>query len=174
MILDGYWKNELIKLIKQLKKWQNRSRLFHDYSEHQVSKAVLYSAVIIRKIFEDEKGIEKDIKHSQFMMPEFKILKYKLEVVESPFSGDKDFVIHRIIPENYDSSKAKTQLIALNDICNQIIHCYVWSVYYSSIADDKIRGVIFASDYAKETKSYALSLEEWIKAVEYCIENGNI
>lgn len=174
MILDGYWKKELQCAIRTIKIWQRLSGLLRDYAQHQVSKAILYSAVIIRKMFEYEKGEELSIKKNNWPMLPLELLKYEIEVTEYPFSGDKDFIIERIIPENYNSSKAEMQKEALNTMCNQIIHSYIWSIYYSSSDLYRIAGVIFASDRAKEEKAYALRNEEWIKAIEYCLVNGNI
>ena len=105
MILDGYWKRELLRNKRSLKLWLKLSNVFHFYAQHQVNKAILYSAVIIRKMFEDEKGAETEIKKTSMSMPPFKILKYKVTVTVYPFSGDKDFVVERVIPENYDYKK---------------------------------------------------------------------
>ena len=173
MILDGYWKRELLRNKRSLKLWLRLSHVFYFYAQHQVNKAILYSAVIIRKMFEDEKGAETEIKKTSMPMPPFKILKYKVNVTVYPFSGDKDFVVERVIPENYDYKKAVTEEIELNKLCNQIIHSFVWSVAYSE-GLNKIHSVLFASDKAKAEVMYLLKPDEFIKAIDFCIENGNI
>lgn len=171
MILDGYWKIELLRNKLSLKIWYKLGNVFNKLAEHQINKAILYSAVIMRKMFEDEKGAENEIKKTSMSMPPFNILKYKVNVTVYPFSGDKDFIVERVIPENYDYKKAVTKEIGLNKLCNQIIHSYVWSVVHSQ---NKIYGVMFASDKYKTDGAYLLVIEDFIRAIEFFIEEGTI
>lgn len=173
MILDGYWKKELERNIRSLETWLKLSCAFSDYAKHQVNKAILYSAIIMRKMFEDEKGAETANKKTDMPMPPLQLLKYKVKVTVYPFSGDKSFVTERVIPENYDCKSAVTEEIKLNTLCNQIIHSFVWTVAYEQ-KKRKITGVLFASDNAKDNVLYLLKPQEFIKAIRFCIENGNI
>lgn len=173
MILDGYWKKELKHNIHILKLWMKLSKAFHDYAKHQINKSVLYSAVIIRKMFEDEKDAELELKKTTLPMPPLKLLKYKVKVRVYPFFGDERFIVERVIPENYDYKNAAIKDIELNKLCNQIIHSFVWSLAYDQDLK-KIKSVLFASDKAKEDVLYLLELKEFIKAIDFCIENGNI
>jgi hypothetical protein len=192
MILDGYWKKELKRNLRNLKLWINLSKaysVYSKYSEHQVNKSILYSAIIIRKMFEDEKHAEPILKemkalelekHTEFV-PKIahcdsgllKIIKYKVSVTIYPFSGDEDFIIERVIPDNYDYKNKAQEKIELNKLCNQIIHSFVWSVAYEQ-KSKKIHGVLFASDKEKAKVMYLLEPKEWIKAIRFCIKNGNI
>ncbi len=174
MLLDGYWKKELKHNIKILKFGIKLSGKFTQYAEHQINKSILYSAIIIRKMFEDEKGAETYIsKKKSIPMPPLKLLKYKVKVTAYPFSGNKDFIINRVIPNNYNHENAIEEQIELNKLCNQIIHSYLWSVVYER-ETFKICEVLFASDKAKSDVLYSLNLKEFIKAVEFCVENGTI
>ena len=173
MILDGYWKRELAHNKRSLKFWLKVGSVFDKYAEHQVNKAILYSAVIIRKMFEDEKGAETVLKNGNLPMPPLQLLKYKVKITAYPFSGDKDLIIERVIPDNYDYSKVYSEEVELNKVCNQIIHSFVWSIAYKQDAK-KIHGVLFASDKSKTEVMYLLMPEDFIKAIDFCIEYGNI
>ena len=78
-----------------------------------------------------------------------------------------------LFPRITITKKAVTEEIELNKLCNQIIHSFVWSVAYSE-GLNKIRSVLFASDKAKAEVMYLLKPDEFIKAIDFCIENGNI
>lgn len=173
MILDGYWKKELQRNIKSIKLWLKLSKVFTQYAEHQINQNILYSAIVMRKMFEDEKHYEKLCMKHRHPLPPFKLLKYEVEVKNCPFCGDKDFIIEQLIPENYDFKQSKTEKIELNFLCNQIIHSFVWSVvYYQNTR--KIYGFAVASDRESNKNIYLFEIKEFIKAVEFCVENGNI
>lgn len=173
MIFDGYWKKELIQNAKKLCFWYKCLKIYPSYAEHQINKMVLYSAVIMRKLFEDEKHAETTIKKADMPMPPLKLLEYKVKVSVYPFLGDEEFIIENVIPEIYDCKNAIIEEIELNKLCNQIIHSYVWSVSYSK-QSKKLNGLLFASDKAKAKELYLLELNEFIKAINFCVENGNI
>ena len=173
MILDGYWKKELERNIRSLETWLKLSCAFSDYAKHQVNKAILYSAIIMRKMFEDEKGAEIALKKADMPMPPLQLLKYKVKVTVYPFVGDKSFIAERVIPDNYDCNNVVEKEIELNTLCNQIIHSFVWTVAHEQ-KKHKISGVLFASDKVKDNVLYLLKPQEFIKAIRFCIENGNI
>ena len=50
MILDGYWKRDLYQIRTGLIFWSRMG--FGGFAEHQISRGLLYSAAIIRKIAE--------------------------------------------------------------------------------------------------------------------------
>lgn len=173
MILDGYWKKELKHNARLLAFWIKVSDKVGIYAEHKVNKYILYSAVIIRKMFEDEKGAETVFKKLNVHMPALELIKYKVKVTTYPFSGNKNFIIERAIPENYNQEEAVDEEIPLNTLCNQIIHSFVWSVVHEQNSL-KICEVLFASDKEKANVLYALNPEDFIKAINFCIEKGTI
>ncbi len=173
MIVDRFWKYELRYFIRMIKIWKRLAGIFTEYAEHQVNKAILYSAVILRKMFEDEKNAETEIKRTSLPMPQLQLLKCKVKVTVYPFSGDKNFIIERFIPDNYDYKNITVEELDMNKICNQILHSYVWSICYIHHTY-QIYGVIFSSDRAKDNNAYLLHTEDWIKAINFCIRNGNM
>jgi len=58
MIFDGRLKWELKKLSWSISVWR-RCPSFSDFAEHQLNRAILYSATILRKIIEDETEAEE-------------------------------------------------------------------------------------------------------------------
>ena len=173
MLQDGCWKKELKHNARLLAFWIKVSDKVGIYAEHKVNKYILYSAVIIRKMFEDEKGAETAFKKFNMHMPALELIKYKVKVTTYPFSGDENFIIERAIPENYNQEEAIDEEIPLNTLCNQIIHSFVWSVVHEQNSL-KVCEVLFASDKEKTNILYALKPEDFIKAINFCIEKGTI
>ena len=169
MILDGYWKKELKHNIRHIKMWIKLSRIFGGFAEHQINKYTLYSAIVIRKMHEDETHGKKEIKKAKRPMPPFKLLEHKVNVTVYPFSGDKEFIVERVVPDNYDYNNIVEKEIELNTLCNQIIHSFVWETAREQ-ETNKFLGLLFASDMAKETVLYLLEPQEFINAIEFCID----
>ena len=83
--MDGYWKLELKKSIDALRFWRKVAGVIHtDFTDHQVNRQILYYAVIVRKIIEDEKWAKKDLKDSTLPMPPFVILHSEINMIEYP------------------------------------------------------------------------------------------
>lgn len=174
MILDGYWKRELFRNKLSLKLWLKLSAIgFRNYADHKVNKAILYSAVIMRKMFEDEKTAETQVKNSNAMMPPLRLLKYKVKVNVYPFTGDKNLISEYPWPDDYDFKNAVTEEIELNKLCNQILHAYSWAVVRRK-GSKRISSVMFSSDRTKTELLYRLDPREFIKAIDYFVEHGHI
>lgn len=173
MILDGYWKNELKKLIKELRFWQKFSNWHADFFEHKINRVLLLSAVVVRKIVEDEENAQKEIKKLDMPMPLFKILKATINVLKYPFVGEKDFVAHKICVEDYDSPDYKKEDVSLKNCCNWMIHSYVWNLMYDKVPG-KVVGFAVASDFDKVKCLYLVRLDDWIKSLEFCFDHSNI
>lgn len=173
MILDGYWKKELKNLIKELRFWQKLSNWKLDYVEHKINRVLLLSAIIVRKIIEDEEIAKKEIEKLDMRMPSFKILNTTIRVLNYPFVGDKDFVAHKICVEDYDLPNDKKKEVRLKDCCNWMIHAYIWDLLYER-KPDKAVGFGVASDRNKTKELYLVRLDDWAKKLEFCIENSNI
>lgn len=128
----------------------------------------------MRKMFEDEKEVDTIYNRGEIThRPALKILDCKALVKEYPFTGDKSFIIDRPVPENYEGGEIKIVELKLNELCNQILHSFIWAVVYSSDLSEAC-GLMFASNNYKDKKLYVLDLDEWIKVLEYCIENNTL
>ncbi len=173
MILDGYWKKELKQIKRSLLFWSNAGkRVLSDYSEHKINRAYLYSAAIIRKISEDEKEAEVELSKTSLPLPALEILKIKVKVFRyKHVDQDKFFVNSRVILSDYDTKNAIEGEISLFEVCNQVIHSYVWGVVYSG---KPIYGVLLASDWKKEKEVLLLPVNEWIKVIDEVVKKATI
>ena len=172
MILDGYWKTELQRYTQKLRFWSSLCRWTGSFAEHQVNKYILYSAAIIRKLIEDETDAKKEFQKSECGMPELALLHYDLPVTEYPFDGDKGFIFHKVIANNY-SAGSRSTVVEAKTICNSIIHSYVWNLAYSE-GKKGTQGFLTASDLEKDKKLYFVRISDWIDYINYCKKNCNI
>ena len=177
MIFDGYWKDELKHNVKMMKLWQKLSVHHTTYAEHQINKYILYSAIVIRKMIEEEKEAKTDFekireKHKAIESPDFHLLKYDIPCMQWNFKGDKDFILHRVIIDNY-KEKGKEINLSHDKIYNAIVHSYIWGLTYSGEANKRrISGFLVSSDRFKEKILYYVELKDWIDYVNYCIEKS--
>ncbi len=178
MIFDGYWKKELRMYAKQIKRWQKLSSsqlLNRKYVEHQLNKYILYSAIVIRKMIEEEKDAEKMSEkfiktNPNAPKPLLELLHYDIPVMRFAFNGDKDFILHKVIPDYYKGKGEKTKIDA-NRAGNSIIHSYIWNLGYADNQKrSRVEGFLVASDYDKEQFLYCISLSDWANYVLYCAE----
>ena len=176
MILDGYWKRDLIKFRRQLRYWSRRGGyIMHDYSEHRINRAFLFSAAIIRKIVEDEADAQAIMKKDDLPIAPFRILHYAVPMrIYKHVDEEKFFLVSKLILSDYDVEHSETVDMPLKEACNQIIHSYVWSAIHSGKNGDKIYGAMFASDRAKEKCAYLLKIDDWINTLDFVAENCNI
>ena len=173
MILDGYWKKELKQIRRSLLIWSKIGRaLTGELSEHKINKDYLYSAAIIRKIFEDEKDAEAELKEIGAQLPALEIIKIQVPVKRyMHVADDKFFANSRVFLEDYDTKNAIDDTISLYTACAQIIHSYAWGVIYSG---KRIYGVLLASDREKEKDILLLSVKDWVTVIEEVVEKTTI
>ena len=184
MLLDGYWKRDLIRIKRQLKFWSRRSGyILHEYIEHRINRCLLFSTAIIRKIIEDEKDGENLYKEwldslkeegvdTKPEKPEFLSLQYSVSITKyQHVDEEKIFINSKLILSDYDTEHGEQIELPLSQVCNQLIHSYVWGIVHSG---KRIYGVMTASDKFKEKEVYLLKIEDWITALDFVIENCNI
>lgn len=170
MIVDGYWKLDLQQINYSLVFWSKMG--FGDFAEHQISRNLLYSAAIIRKIAEDEKEAEYAAGSNQMTMPPLPIIKMSVPVKRYRHTDpDKFFVNSKVFLDDYDLQHAETDKLSLFHACNQIIHSYAWAVVHQG---RRIHGVLFASDREKEKDILYLTLEDWTSTIKTVIDTSVI
>lgn len=169
MVFDGKWKWELKKLSWAISFWK-RTSAYSEYSKHQLNRAILYSAVIIRKAIEEETGLEKLAKDEKITLPGKNIKDFTISAIKFPYIGDEGWTFRgKVCVSSYDNGKNIT--LKPKELCNWIIHSYVWGV----VGSDKQKGFIgfmVASDFDKEKLMYFVSFDEWQKLLDMAIENG--
>ena len=172
MIFDGYWILELHRYTFQLRFWSSLCKWTVSFAEHQVNKYLLYSAAIIRKLIEDETDAKKEFQNSEHGMPELALLHYDLPATEYPFDGDVNYVLHKVVTDNYNA-RSQAVTVEAKTICNSIIHSYVWNLAYSE-GKRGAAGFLTASDREKDKKLYFVTISDWIGYINYCKEKCNV
>ena len=174
MLLDGYWKKDLRRICRSLSFWsKNRSSFLRKFAEHRVNRGLLYSAVIIRKIMEDEKDAEKIIEKTKLPMPSLPVKDIEVPVIQyNHIDDEKIFLVSSVILEDYDLKHYVKKEVELWWICNQIIHSYAWAVVHKDFKS--IGGVLLASDKFREEGICYLTVCDWIAAVRSVIEKAHI
>lgn len=172
MITDGYWRLELFHNKQKIIFWSLiDNTIMSEHNEHRVSREILYSAVAIRKVIDDDKEFATEATKINTEKLPLEVMNLKVPIKRIPFNGDKDFILHKFITDNYDYSKTEKIEMDINYICNQIIHSYVWSVVYSN---KKLFGVLFASDTKKDKEIYLLKIEDWLEVLQFCVEKATV
>ena len=129
-----------------------------------MDRDLLYSAIILRKLVEDDAIAKKEInsirkEYPNFPMPLLKSLNVTVPVLSFEYVGEES-IIQRVCTDDYKNAKKEEKNI--KDICNWIIHSYVWRVTLGA------SGFIVASDYDKSKTAYFVDLDDYIKALKDC------
>ncbi len=170
MLLDGYWKKELNAISKRLN-WLSKHPYFFNQSciEHKINKELIYSTIIMRKIWEDDKIFVERIKKISSKKIDTEILNYQVPIAKyNHIDDEKLFSYGMFLICDYDAKNCEFIHLPLNQVCNQIIHSYVWSIIHNS-AKKQIYGAIFASDNYKETGAYLLKIDDWIETINFVV-----
>ena len=84
----------------------------------------------------------------RYGIPELALLHYELPATEYPFDGDKDFILHKVVTDNYNAG-SRNVTVEAKIICNSIIHSYVRNLAYSE-GKRGTAGFLTASDREKK------------------------
>ena len=170
MVFDGRWKHELKKIFWEMVIWQ-KIPFYSDFVEHRLNRAVLYSATILRKIIEDEAEIEMDAKKTGISFKKSKIVHATLTAIKCPYVGKEGWTIRGKV---FASDYGKGQEVSLNikDVCNWLLHSYVWGLAYESDLR-ACAGYYVASDFDKEKFIHYISFDEWCALLKFVIQNIN-
>lgn len=159
MIADGYWNLELFYRRLSILFWCFINRLFWSkHNEHRVSREILFSAVILRKIIEDEKEIRALSRKNKMKEPRLETLKAKVPVWRLPYKGEDEPIGYRFVSSDYNYDEADNRTYDLDFVCNKIIHSSIWSVVYENRS---INGIAFLSDREKQKESYYICIKDW-------------
>lgn len=169
MIFDGRWKWELKKLSWVISVWKNASAC-NKYAEHQLNRAILYSATILRKAIEDETEAENIVNEHKLPPIKRNIMHVTVSAIKYPYTDDEGWAFRgKILPSSYGKGQAAS--LKVKDVCNWLLHSYVWGV--AGYPKQKgYAGFLVASDYDKEKFVHYVSFDEWQKVISIAIENG--
>ena len=172
------WKKELNQAQRQLKFWAGMcgNSVIRTYAEHRVCKVILYLAVMLRKVCEDYDDTLKIIIRSygdeskaqeelSGYTLDWQVSQKEIVVLECPFLGDESFIRHHAIADYYGKGEFKGYPIW--QICNQIIHSYIWTMTYKT---GKLYGLAVSSDRYTTESLYIIPIEEMLKFLNYSKE----
>lgn len=169
MIFDGRWKWELQKLSWSILVW-SKLPTFHDFAKHRLNRAILYSAIILRKLIEDEREAEDIAEKTGWSLPEQVILHTVLSAIKFPYVEKDDWTIRgKFGASNYGAGEIVS--LTAREVCNQLIHSYVWSIAHQT-DNNGFAGFLVASDTTKKKHLYLISFDEWQNVLTTALKNG--
>lgn len=151
MIESCYWKEDILKYARQLRKNDKPKR----WSEKQAvlfEKELMIAFFCVRKLFEAHKVSSLS-------------RKYKAEVYTTPRTKKKiNLVNTHDIDDLYDFDREKETKKSILFIVNQFIHSFTIVPYRTP--PEPWQGVVVCSDYESDNAIYRLRIEEIIKIFE--------
>ena len=158
MVLNKQWQADLRKLHRNILFWKNHI-LLNEYAKHNLTRSVLYSAVIIRKLIDNNNEINLKVPSS-------------LNCTRYPYVGDFELMVPgKIWCEDYD--KGENAIIEVKDVCNQIIHSYLWDIAHL-YTSKKFYGFFVASDFNREKFINLISFDEWASMLKSIVNSDII
>lgn len=166
MIFDGLWKWELQKHYLEIFFW-HKIPIRSDFVKHRITRAVLYSSLVIRKVIEDELEAKKELINDCINEFSYPVSSALLKIIEYPYTNQNGFLVRgKLFTDNYGQGKVGE--IDSKKICNSLIHSYIWEVIgYSD--ENYYSGFLVSSDYFKEKYIYYVSFEEWNQLLKTAI-----
>jgi hypothetical protein len=142
-----YWKKDILNYSKRLKKRKEQRKWF-DESFANTEKDIMLSAFMIRKLFDSDK-IDKRIENKE------------IQVVIFKSNGKKINKLKTIFQERYfELEKPNQSKLKLREICNQIIHSYIFSLITNE--EQKLKSFWVASDYNKFKHLIEISIDNYV------------
>lgn len=169
MIFDGRWKSELKQLSYAISIWRKMT-VFGGLAEHRLNRAVLYSATILRKIIENEAEAEAIAKKEGIALPKQTTVHSALEAIKYPYTGEEGWTIRSKLCAS-DYGKGQTVCIKVKDVCNWLLHSYLWGVARNEDRKN-FAGFLVASDFDKEKFVHFISFEEWNALLKVVMKNS--
>lgn len=176
MIFDGRWKWELQKLSWAISVWR-RLPAFSSFAEHQLNRAILYSATILRKVIEDEaeaetvaQEVELRMLKENFRMPDFELLHATLSAIKFPHQKEQNETIRgKLYVSDYNNGQSV--VLRVKNVCNWLIHSCVWSLA-QTVAGSGYSGFLVSSDFDREKHIHFVSFSEWQRLIKLSIAHG--
>lgn len=135
------WKNHLSKTAKQISRWQAQKR-WTEASLFRVEKEVFFGFYAIRKLLESKTKISFEARDTQTSV---RVYKAKAK--------SADLMNWHKLEEIYDFSEGTQKPISLNDLCNSIIHSYVFVAH----VEQGLNSILFNTE--RERNSWLLELD---------------
>lgn len=169
MIFDGRWKWELQKLSWSISVWR-RLPVFHGFAEHQLNRAILYSATILRKLIEDETEAEEIASAVGISLPKQETTHAILTATKYPYTAEEGWTVRSIFRTG-DYGPGNTVSLKSKAVCNWLIHSCIWSLVQTP-KGKCYSGFLVASDFDREKHIHFVSFDEWQRLIKLSITHG--
>lgn len=140
-----YWKNGLIGSANKLIEWQNKK--LTERSFFNIEKEIMVGFYSIRKLIEAKK-ISTYLENKDISVMEYKALR---AVTRLNWSN---------VDRNYDFENKKEVKVNILQLCNYIIHSYVYII--ATNAEGGLNGLLFNSDKIRNEKIFYVDIDQII------------
>lgn len=161
MIADGYpWKQDLKIQKDLLLKYNNPEEFDVDDEEFYVNveKSIFYSAFIIRKLIDSYERLSDDACRYSIRVREIKPLK---PINRKCFWSEAD---------SHDWGNERSTVRDAKYICNSLIHSHIF--FFRKDENDGDMYFFVSSDYDINKVLYKISFSDWLKYINYVIEDN--
>ncbi|NCB74637.1 MAG: hypothetical protein EOM51_07840 [Clostridia bacterium] len=159
MIFESWeWKKELRERMRQFLRYNTKDNFDCDSEKtcFRLERSLLYSAFIIRFLIESEK-LSNDADTFSINVTYYLPIKH-INRLHCWIDDDK-----------YDWGVPKIQTVLGKNICNWLIHSYMFNFLYEE--SGSVTGFFVASDYDRNRALYTVNLKDWLKFVEFVISD---
>ena len=156
MVFESYpWKQDLLRRKRLITKYNSAEHFSkNDEATYTViEKGIFYSAFIIRKLIDCVSKMSDEA------------VNYTLKVWELKPLRNID-LMHRWPEESsYDWENERIITVHGKNVCNWLIHSYVFFLIHGE--DGRVEGFSVSSDFDRNKSLYRISLEDWLKYMDY-------
>lgn len=152
MISDSYsWKRDLLRRKYLLEKYSASALMDeeNDNASMVLEKAVFYSAFIIRKLIDCKTKVSDRVDTHPFRVKRYSTM------------GMNIHMLRKLNVNSHDWSSEKSITVNGKDICNWLIHSYVFA--FGCGESRKVEGFFVSSDYDRNKFLYFVELSDWVK-----------
>lgn len=146
------WKQELCKYRKLLDKCSQQKRIT-EKAYTQIEKSIFFSAFIIRKLIDCTTKVSDEVDGYSF----------HLNTIQPLRNIDR---MHRWADyDDYDWNHQHSVTVPGKDICNWLIHSYVF--FFARDVDSGDRFFYVSSDYDRNKYLYKISIGDWLSYIDF-------
>lgn len=148
MIWESYpWRLELHRIARRLRYWSEDFDHENEELAFEIERDVMVGAYAVRKLLDAEK-LPTSLKRRNFRVVSYPI-KHRVP----------DLMNWHRTDEFYDFDKASEKVMPSKEICNQMIHSFVWMTEAGEESPG-LTGILFNSDRSRERELYRIGIED--------------
>lgn len=150
------WKRELCEKGRQLLRYNTKENFDRSFNPtcFKMERAMLYSATIIRVLIESQK-LSDDVDL------------YRITVFKNNPAKHIDRLNRWLDEDEYDWDHTYSETVLGKNVCNWILHSYVFSFLFEE--NGTIIGFLVSSDYDRNKVLYTVKLDAWLNYVNFVI-----